>query len=101
MAPAEFTQLEQQILAGSATPDVTVRRRRVVIITALLLVAAILYAATTPLSRTVFVVAFAAYVLITLIEKIAYANAVLAYKSVIRKLLSNSHKPGAPADQGW
>jgi hypothetical protein len=97
MTDPEFTPLEQHFLDASARPEVTVRRRRLVIIWALALVASITVAAILPVSRTFFVVAFAAYVLITLREKVAYANGVLVYKSVIRKLLARP-KPAEPSN---
>ena len=97
MADQEFTSLEQHFLDASARPEVTVRRRRLVIIWALALIASIGVAGLLPVSRTFFVVAFAIYVLITLREKVAYANAVLVYKSVIRKLLTRP-KPAEPSD---
>ena len=96
MTDPEFSTLEQQFVEASARPEITVRRRRTVVVAAFGLVGAIIVAALLPVSRTVFVIAFAAYVLITLWEKVAYANAVLVYKSVIRKLLVRP-KPTEPA----
>ena len=95
MTQPEFSPREQQFVDASARPEVTLRRRRMVVISALALVAAISLAALLPVSRTFFVVGFAAYVLITLWEKVAYANAVLVYKSVIRKLQGQPKPPGS------
>lgn len=97
MADQEFTPLEQHFVDASERPEVTVRRRRLVIIWTLALIAAVIVAGLLPVSRTFFVVAFAVYVLITLREKVAYANAVLVYKSVIRKLLARP-KPAEPSN---
>jgi hypothetical protein len=97
MADSEFTPLEQQFLDACTRPEVTVQRRRLAIIWALALIGSIIVAAILPVSRTFFVVAFAVYVLITLREKVAYANGVLVYTSVIRKLLARP-KPAEPSN---
>ena len=88
MANQEFTPVEQRFIEASTRPDVTVRRRRMVIFTALTLVATIILAAVLQVSRTFFVIAFVVYVLVTLWEKVTYANGVLVYKGIIRKLVS-------------
>jgi hypothetical protein len=93
MSDLQLTPLEQHILDASSKPEITHRRKRVVIVSASVLIAVIIGAALLPVSRTFFVVAFAAYVLITLAEKVAYANAVLGYKSLIRKLVARTSPP--------
>jgi hypothetical protein len=97
MTDLELTPLEQHILDASSKPEITQRRKRIVILSASTLLTAIIGAALLPVSRTFFVAAFAAYVLITLAEKVAYANAVLGYKSLIQKLLARSSPPQGTA----
>ena len=93
MKDLHVTSLEQQILEAAARPEATLRRKRLVTISAFLAVAAIVSAALLRVSRTFFIVALIAHVLITLAEKVAYANAILGYKSLIRKLTASIAGP--------
>jgi membrane protein implicated in regulation of membrane protease activity len=51
------------------------------------MLAVIIGAALVPVSRALLLAAFAAYVAAIIFERVSYANSVLAYKSLIRKLL--------------
>jgi len=52
------------------------------------MLAVIVGAALVPVSRDLLLVAFAVYVALVIFERVSYANSVLAYKSLIRKLLT-------------
>lgn len=86
MKNIDLTPLEQGILQRSSDLAVTRRRRTTVVI------AGVVAAATTSVvvwllqSWRLMLVFFLVYVAVTVFEKVAYANAVLAYKSLIQKL---------------
>lgn len=81
-----LTPLEQQILDQSDIPEITRRRRTIVIVSGLSF-AAVLIAMALLKRSWQFVLGIALlYIAITVWEKVAYANAVLAYKNLIQKL---------------
>lgn len=86
------------VLRASADSERTVRRRRIAIVTGSSVLACILAAALLDLSRELILIAFAAYVVGAIIERVAYANAVLTYKSAIRKLLAGRARADDPPE---
>ena len=86
MKEVDLSELEKAILLRSADLDVTRRRRTTVIVTGL--TAALLFALVAYTKRSwQFVLAVAlVYVAVTLVERVGYANAILAYKGLIQKL---------------
>ena len=86
--PLDLTPLEQQILERSQDSTVTIRRRRMVVVAGLFAAVAFwyLFAVMESPSFAFFIVLL--YLGVTVFEKWAYANAVLGYKSLIRKLSS-------------
>lgn len=86
MKNLDLSPLEQQILDRSDKPETT-RRRRTLVIASGLGAAAGLTAMALVKRSWVFVLGIALlYIAITIWKKVAYANAVLAYKSLIQKL---------------
>ena len=86
MKDIKLTPLEQQILKRSSDPGLTRRRRTTVLVTGI--TAAILLAGVAWLKQSwqfVLIVSLV-YIAVTVFEKVAYANAVLAYKSLVQKL---------------
>jgi len=86
MKNMDLTPLEQHILRRSSDLAITRRRRTAVVVTGI--GATILLGAVAWLVRSwqfVLVISLA-YIACTVFEKIAYANAILAYKSLIQKL---------------
>lgn len=82
----DLTPLEQQILKQSDNPALTRRRRTMVIVFGICFAAFLIAMASVNRSWE-FVLGIALlYIAVTIFEKVAYANAVLAYKSLIRKL---------------
>jgi len=84
----DLTPLEREILQRSRDSTVTIRRKRIVVVTGLLAAFAFWYLFEVLDSRSLAFVVVLVYLVITMIEKWAYANAVLGYKSLIRKLVS-------------
>jgi hypothetical protein len=86
MMKQELTPLERQILDRSDKPEIT-RRRRTIVVAAGFSFAAALVAMSIVKRSWQFTLGVALlYIAITVWEKVAYANAVLAYKSLIQKL---------------
>jgi len=86
MKDDDLTPLERQILKQSSDLDVTRRHRTTVIVSGVTAAALLcLMAYGTKSWRFVLIVSLI-YVGVTLFEKVAYANAVIAYKSLIQKL---------------
>ena len=86
MKDLKLTPLEQRILFYSTNSAITHRRRTTVLITGI--ATAILLAGVAWLKQSwqfVLIVSLI-YIVFTVFEKVAYANAVLAYKSLIQKL---------------
>lgn len=86
MKNVNLTKLEEEILQRSRDPEVTQRRRRMILVTGVCAAAFLVWAAFARQSWQLVLVVSLVYVAVTMCEKVAYANAVLAYKSVIRKL---------------
>ncbi len=82
----DLTPLEQRILQRSSDLAITRRRRTIVVISGI--TAATLLAVIALVDRSwQFVLSVSLlYIAGTVFEKVAYANAVLAYKSLIQKL---------------
>lgn len=102
MKNLDLTPLERQILERSDKPEVT-RQRRTIVIASGLVFAAVLVAVSLLMRSWQLVLAIALlYIAITLWEKVAYANAVLAYKGLIRKLMRQleGEKPDKGSEQG-
>jgi hypothetical protein len=85
----DLTELEQALLDKSANLDVTRSRRRMSIVVPLILILAVVLVPTIRQSPQLLLSLFVAYVVIVALERIAYANAVLGYKSLIQKLTSH------------
>jgi hypothetical protein len=90
MTGIDLTPDEERVLRASADAARTVRRRRLAVITGGVMLVALVAAALVPISRELVLIAFAVYVVSVVVERIAYANSVLVYKSVICKLLARS-----------
>lgn len=82
----ELDAMEQRLLERSRDRASTVRRKRLAVFTAGIMLVAVWLLFTLLESRTLAMVVFFVYVLVTAIERWAYANAVLGYKSLVRKL---------------
>ena len=86
MKDDDLTPLERQILKQSSDLDITRRHRTTIIISGVFAAALLcLVAYGTKSWRFVLIVSLI-YTGVTLFEKVAYANAVIAYKSLIQKL---------------
>ena len=86
MKDLNLSPLEQQILNRSSNCSVTRRRRTTVVVTGI--TAAILLALVAWLEQSwkfVLIISFV-YIVITIFEKVSYANVILEYKSLIQKL---------------
>jgi len=91
----DLTPLERQILDRSGNSDVTRQRRTIVVASGLGFAALLIAMAFAKRSwQSVLVIALL-YIAITVWEKVAYANAVLAYKSLIQKLKANLEEGGS------
>lgn len=84
----DFTPIEQQILERSANPGLTRRRRSMVVIFGIAAAVSLTLVAWIMQSWQFLLVITLPYMGITIVEKVLYANGVLAYKSVIQKLLA-------------
>jgi hypothetical protein len=95
----DFTEVERQILKQSCDLEVTRRHRTTIIVSGVIAAGLLcLVAYGTKSWRFVLVVSLI-YVGVTLFEKVAYANAVIAYKSLIQKLkkrMDEADKVSAP-----
>jgi hypothetical protein len=86
MRDDDWTPLEKQILKQSSDLDVTRRHRTTIIVSGVIAAGLLcLVAYGTKSWRFVLIVSLI-YVGVTLFEKVAYANAVIAYKSLIQRL---------------
>jgi hypothetical protein len=94
----DFTPDEKMVLQASADYERTIRRRRIAVGAGGLMLAGILVAWYLDLSRELVLVAFAVYVIGAIVERVAYANAVLAYKRLVRKLLADRPRPNRPPE---
>lgn len=86
MENIDLTALEEYILERSADRQVTRRRRASVIISGLCFAALLIAFAIAQRSWIVLLSVALFYIAMTVWEKVSYANAVLAYKSVVQKL---------------
>lgn len=82
----ELTPLEQRILDASADLDVTRKRRAYVVLFGLVFMAALIAVSLSGRSWSFVLGISLAYIALTVCEKVAYANAVIAYKGLIQKL---------------
>ena len=91
----DLTPLERQILDRGGNSNVTRQRRTIVVASGLGFAALLIAMAFVKRSwQSVLVIALL-YIAITVWEKVAYANAVLAYKSLIQKLKANLEEGGS------
>ena len=81
-----FTPFEEIVLRASRDSSVTVRRKKLTVAFGLVAIFCPLAMGLMTKSWVWVVFLSTVYVLVTVLEKIVHANAVLAYKSVIRKL---------------
>jgi len=82
----EFTPLEAQIYKASADLETTRRRRKMVLITGSIFALALLVGTLMVKRWEVPLAVGLLYIGMTIVEKLAYANAVMGYKKVIQKL---------------
>ncbi len=86
MEKLELTPVENEVLRRSGDLEITRKRRRLVVISGSLF-AAILFFGTLFSQRWQVPLAVGLlYIGMTVFEKIAYANAVMAYKTLIQKM---------------
>ena len=82
----ELTPAEVRALRAASDSAPTLRHRRTALVTGGAMLAVLLGAVLVPVSRELVLAAFAVYVVAVIIERIAYANSVLTYKSLVCKL---------------
>lgn len=82
----DLTDIEQAFLDKSANLEVTRSRRRMSIVLPLVLILVVVFVPTIKQSPQLLLSLFITYVVIAALERMAYANAVLVYKSLIQKL---------------
>jgi hypothetical protein len=92
MSRLELTALEKYILEHSGDTAVTKRRRLIVVVSGLCFSVILTVFAFAYQSWKILLLLSLMYTAITVFEKVAYANAVLAYKSIIRKLAQRIHE---------
>ena len=86
MKDDDLTPIERQILKQSSDVDITRRHRTTIIISGVFAAALLCLVAYGSKSWRFVLVVSLIYIGVTLFEKVAYANAVIAYKSLIQKL---------------
>lgn len=86
MHDLDFTPVEAHIYHASADLEITRRRRKMVFMTGSLFALALLIGTLTVQRWEVPLAVGLLYIGMTVVEKLAYANAVLGYKNVIQKL---------------
>ncbi len=86
MEELEFTPVETHIYNASGNLEVTRRRRRMVFISGSVFAAMLLLGTLIVQRWEVPLAVGLLYIGMTVVEKIAYANAILNYKNVIQKL---------------
>lgn len=82
----DLTDAEQIVFTRSQDPGLTRRRQKQVLLFGLLAAPGAVLAALTWENRWALGLLLGAYVLLTMVEKLAYGNGVLLYKGLIRKL---------------
>jgi hypothetical protein len=82
-----FTPAEREVLRRSVDIERPRKRIRITILTAALLIALLLVAGLVLRSVGLLLAVVIAYVILNTAERVAYGNAVLLYKSTIRKLV--------------
>jgi hypothetical protein len=93
MRDDDLTPLERQILKQSSDIEVTRRHRTTIIVSGVIAAGLLcLVGYGTKSWRFVLIVSLI-YVGVTLFEKVAYANAVIAYKSLIQRLWVRIDEP--------
>jgi len=91
MSRLELTALEKYILEHSGDAGVTKRRRFIVVVAGLCFAAILVAAGIAWQSWKAMLALCLVYITINVCEKVAYANAVLTYKSIICKLAQRVH----------
>jgi hypothetical protein len=96
MGELELTPLEADILGRSADLRVTTRRRAVGVFTGLAFGGALAIATCTRGSGQLVLVVALIHVGLTILERVLYANAVLAYKGLVQKLKAHIEELEGP-----
>lgn len=86
MEELNFTPVEAHIYNASGNLEITRRRRKMVLITGSLFALALLIGTLMVQRWEVPLAVGLLYIGMTVVEKLAYANAVMSYKTVIQKL---------------
>ena len=86
MEDIDLTPLERRIVERASNLGVTRRRRAVVLLAGVAFACLLVVSALLMQSWKLVLAISIGYIAITVLEKVAYANAVLAYKGVIQKL---------------
>jgi hypothetical protein len=84
----QFDAAEAKVIAHAANSDVTRRRIRLSVLFPLFLIGLTLALFWRDAQPRILLWFYVAYIFINMFEKIGYGIAVLAYKSVVRKLLA-------------
>ena len=92
MTGLELTALEKYMLEHSGDMAVTKRRRLIVVVAGLCFAGMLTGFGVAYHSWKILLVLSLLHVAVSVFEKIAYANTVLAYKSIIRKLAQRVHE---------
>ncbi len=82
----ELSPLERSFLQRSADTAVTKRRNRMALVTGGILIASFTVAAMVTQSLVLIIVVAIAYMLASIVERVAYGNAVIIYKLLIQRL---------------
>jgi hypothetical protein len=86
MRDDDLTPLERQILKQSSDIEVTRRHRTTIIVSGIIAAGLLCLVAYGTKSWRFVLIGSLIYVGVTLFEKVAYANAVIVYKSLIQRL---------------
>ena len=87
MNDLKLNPLEQHILEQSGNLNVTQRRKSIILVTGIGIIGLLVSVANINRSWKFVLSISIVYIVVTAWEKVAYANAVLGYKSLIQKLM--------------
>ena len=83
-----FDDTEKHLLDGSFSPDQIQRRMRTIVVVAGLVAASVaFFGFWRPTPTPVLAVAFLAYIVVATIEKLVFAQTLLRFESLVRKLV--------------
>ena len=88
MLDLDLTPLEIEILRRSTDLQTTRRRRAIIVISGTMFTSLLLYIGIQQKSNLVLILITVVYVIITMIEKLIHAYAVILYKGLIQKLVT-------------